>query len=144
MDTSDNEQLVIDHINLVWNEGEFSTLKGLVSSGFYYQTTFTDDILNLEQYIAFAEAFRESMPELSVIIEETMVKGARVMTHVSFSGIIEKAVFGIPTSDRIIAFPAVSFWEVRHGKIGSLDTLIDITGISRQVGVPISPELTLK
>jgi len=144
MDTSDNEQLVIDHINLAWNEGEFATLKGLVSSGFYYQTTFTDDILNLEQYIGFAEAFRESMPDLSVIIEETMSKGGRVMTHVSFSGTIEKEIFGIPASNHIIAFPAVSFWEIRHHKITSLNTLVDLTGISRQVGVPISPELTLK
>lgn len=144
MPISDNEQLVINHLNLTWNEGEFETLRGLVSSGFYYQTTFTDDILNFEQYIAFAEVFREAMPELSVIIEETMVSGARVMSHTSFSGVIEKPIFGIPASDHIIAFPAVSFWAIRHGKVANLNTLIDITGISRQVGIPILPELTLK
>ena len=144
MSISDNEQLVLDHLNLTWNEGEFSTLRGLVTSGFYYQTTFTDDILNFDQYIAYVEVFRDAIPDLSVVIEETMVSGDRVMSHTSFSGVIEKPIFGIPASDRIIAFPAVSFWEIRHGKIASLDTLIDITGISRQVGIPISPELTLK
>ena len=144
MSISDNEQLVVDHLNLTWNEGEFSTLRGLVTSGFYYQTTFTDDILSLEQYISFAETFREAIPDLSVVIEETMAKGNRVISHTSFSGVIEKPIFGIPASDNIIAFPAVSFWEIRHNKIANLNTLIDITGISRQVGVPISPELTLK
>jgi len=144
MSISDNEQLAVDHLNLTWNKGEFSSLRGLVTPGFYYQTTFTDDILNLEQYIEFAEAFREAIPELSVVIEETMVNGDRVMSHTSFSGVIEKPIYRIPASEHIIAFPAVSFWEVRRGKIANLSTLIDITGISRQVGIAISPELTLK
>ena len=144
MAISENEQLVIDHLNLAWNEGEFSTLRGLVTPGFYYQTTFTDDILNLEQYIAFVDSFREAMPELEVTIEETMVSGDRVMSHTSFMGTLEKTIFGIPASDRIIAFPAISFWDIRHTKIACLNTMIDITGISRQVGIPIAPDMTLR
>ncbi|WP_126456813.1 ester cyclase [Sulfuriflexus mobilis] len=132
-----NKQLVLDHISWSWNEGKFDQFREVVSPSFYYQTTFTSEILNLEDYIEFITELREAIPGLIVEIEEIMSEGDRVMTHTSFIGAVKKPVFGLPVSDKIIAFPAASFWEIRHGKIKSLNTMINISEIERQIGIDL-------
>jgi len=144
MSAEANKQVVVDHLNLAWNQGEFNELANHVTKNFYYQTTFTDNILNFEQYVQYVKSFREAIPDINLDIEEVMAENGRVMSHVSFSGTVQKSVFGIPASDRIIAFPAISLWDVRQGKVASLSTLVDMTSVSRQVGVSLDPEETIK
>lgn len=139
MSCTDNENLVANHLQLSWNEGRYEELRNIVQDTFYYQTTFTDDILDLEQYIKYIQLFRMAMPDLILHVEELMSKDDRVMSHISFCGSVAMPFLGIPASDKIITFPAVSFWDIRKGKISSLNTLIDISGIERQLGVPLSP-----
>ncbi len=135
--TQENRQLVIDHIALSWNAGKLGESKQLISPSFYYQTTFANEILNRDEYIEFIAYLREAIPDLVVEVEEVMSEGARVMTHTSFIGTVKKPVFGLPVSDNIIAFPAVSFWDVANGKIKSLNTMINISEIERQIGTGI-------
>lgn len=132
-----NKQLVLDHIAWSWNEGRFDEFRELVSANFYYQTTFTNEIMNLEEYINFITYLREAIPGLIVEVEEIMSEADRVITHTSFIGAIKKPVFGLPVSDKIIAFPAASFWLIRNGKIKSLNTMINISEIERQLGIDL-------
>ena len=142
--TSDkNKQLITEHLQLSWNEGKFDELREIVLPDFFYQTTFSDDILHLEQYIKFIQLFRNAIPELSVDVEEIMCEGNRVMSHVSFGGAVKEPILGIPASDKIITLPAVSFWNIKHNKIARLETLIDISGVERQLGTSISPKPSL-
>lgn len=140
----DNKQLVLQHLDLSWNKGEFDKIKDFLSDSFFYKTTFTDEILNAEQYIGFINNFRESLPDLNVDVELIMSEGKHVMSQISFFGIVEKTIYGIPASDRVITFNAVSIWEINLDKIISLDTLIDIMGLERQIGHSISPLKPLK
>lgn len=140
----DNKQLVLQHLDLSWNKGEFDKIKEYLSDNFFYKTTFTDEILNAEQYIGFINNFRESLPDLNVDVELIMSEGNHVMSQISFFGIVEKTIYGIPASDRVITFNAVSIWEINLDKIISLDTLIDIMGLERQIGQSISPLKPLK
>lgn len=141
---NENIALVEEYLNLSWNEGEYGRLNKFIAPNFHYKTTFTDDILNLDQYIGFIKAFRKAMPDLMLDIDETMSDGNRVMTSISFSGIVESPFYGIPASDKIITFPAISLWSVLNGQITSLNTLIDISGIERQLGSDLSTSLPLK
>lgn len=139
----DNKNIVLQHLDMSWNKGELTTLKNNLSDDFHYKTTFTDEILNAKQYIHFIEIFRNSISNLSVDVEMSMSDGNHVMTQVSFSGEVTKSLYGIPASNRLITFPAISIWEIENDKIKSLDTLIDITGLSRQIGSPVSPQIPL-
>ena len=135
----ERESLVLQHIDLSWNKGEFEQIKDYLSDHFFYKTTFTDEILNSQQYIAFIQEFREAMPDLSVEIDLVMSDENHVMTKISFFGSVVKTIYGIPASNKVIAFNAISIWGMNLDKIISLDTLIDLTGLERQLGVHISP-----
>lgn len=129
----DYKQLAQKFLHLSWNQGEFSRLEAMATDNFYYQTTFADDILSLSEYLEFINNFRKAMPDLLLQTEESMSEGNRVMTHISFSGTVTKPVYGIPASDNIIAFEAISLWDIKAGKVASLNTLIDIRGLERQI-----------
>lgn len=143
MTENSNKQLIYEHLQLSWNEGRFDELRKIVLPDFYYQTTFTDDILHLEQYIKFIQLFRMAIPELSVDVEEIMCEGNRVMSHISFGGAVTESFLGIPASNKIITLQAVSFWTIKRDKIASLETLIDISGIERQLGMSISSRASI-
>ena len=141
--SADNKYLVSTHIQLAWNSGEYEKLKQTLSKNFFYKTTFTDEILNADQYIGLIALLRDSIPDISVKIDLIMAENDAVMTRVSFSGKVEKSIYGIPVSDKEITFSAMSIWEIDKNKIANTDTLIDMTGVSRQVGAEISPQIPL-
>jgi PIN domain nuclease of toxin-antitoxin system len=42
-------------------------------------------------------------------------------------------MFGFIPSANVVTFSAVSFWEIKKGQIHSLNTLLDITELMRQM-----------
>ncbi len=65
------------------------------------------------------------------------------IAHSFLSGAIEKSFFGLPASDKLITFSAMSTLEVYNDKVNSLDSMIDIAGIQRQVDTPIDVDFPL-
>lgn len=140
----ENKNLVLKHLDLSWNKGEFDRVKDFLSDEFHYKTTFTSEILDREQYIDFIQAFRVAIPDVAVDVELIMSEGNHVMSQISFFGIVEQMIYGIPASDKVITFNAVNIWEINFNRIISLDTLIDVSGLERQIGQRISPLKPLK
>lgn len=140
---SEIKELILQHIDLSWNQGEFAQSKLLLADNFYYKTTFTDEILGPDDYIEFISTLREAIPDISLTIELIMSEKNRAMTQISFIGEVTSPFYGIPASNKIITFPAVSIWETVKNKIKSVDTLIDMTGVSRQIGLSVSPQKPL-
>jgi len=83
------------------------------------------------------------MPDLVLTIEVVMVKDDKAMVHSILSGTIEQSFFGLPASDKLITFSAISTLEVYNDKVNSLDSMIDIAGIQRQVATPIAMDFPL-
>jgi len=130
---NDNKAIAHKFLDLSWRKDNIKELEAISTENFYYQTTFTDEIFSLKQYIDYIKTFRISMPDIMLHIEETMCEGNRVMTHISFSGTVKEPFYGIPSTDSIIAFPVISLWDIKNGKVASLNTLIDIRGIENQL-----------
>lgn len=141
----ENKRLVRNNLNLTWNKAKLSIVESLLTRDFVYTTRFNEAFLTRDEYLAYVKIFRRSMPDLELTVEEVMAEGDRVMSRVTFSGTVVRDFFGIPASDRVIAFEAISMWDIRHGKIASLDTLLDMTSIERQVkqDLPIIDHLVL-
>lgn len=137
------EKLARNYINLAWNKGQFNLLRQYCSASFHYHTTFNEQVLDFDAYVAYVKTFRRCMPDLVLIIEDVMVKDDKAIVHSILSGTIEKTFFGLPASDKLITFSAMTTVEVYKDKIQSLDSMIDIAGIQRQVHAPISVDFPL-
>jgi len=128
-----NKRLVQNNLNLTWNKAKLNIVESLLTRDFVYQTRFNEAFLNRDEYLAYVKVFRSAMPDLELTIEEVMAEGDRVMSRVTFSGAVTKPFYGIPASDRVIAFEAISMWDIRFGKISRMETLLDMASIERQV-----------
>lgn len=100
-------------------------------------------MLDFSGYVAFVKTFRSCMPDLEISIEEVMVKGDNAMVQSILFGTIEKPFFGLPASNKLITSSVISTLNVVSGKIASLDSMIDIAGIQRQVSSPIAVDFPL-
>ncbi len=141
--TITTEELSRNFLNLAWNKGQFNLLQQYCSANFHYHTTFNQQILDFGGYVAFVKTFRSCMPDIFLDIEEIMVKDDHAMVHSILSGTIEKPFFGLPASKKLINFSAISTVEIERGKVTSLDSMIDIAGIQRQVNSPIAVDFPL-
>lgn len=127
------ENLPSTFIKLAWNKGHFNLLKEYCCKDFQYHTTFNERALNFFEYVVYVNAFRSHMPDLELTIEQVMVKDNTAILHTILSGTIKKPFFGLPASDKLITFAAMSTMEMEHGKVKTLDSIIDIAGIQRQL-----------
>lgn len=139
-----NKDLVFEHIECLWNRGEYESIGNILSERFFYKTSFTDEILDASQYVEFLKMFHKSMPDLSVNIELVMSENNHAVSQISFSGDIKFSFYGIPATNKIISFTAISVWEIFKDKIVSIDTLMDLHDIERQIGAPILSKVPLK
>lgn len=141
----EHKRLVRNNLNLTWNKGKLSIVEQLLSPDFYYKTSFNDALLTRSEYLEYVRVFRRAMPDLELSIEEMMAEGDRVISRITFSGTVEKDFFGIPASDRVIAFEAISMWDISFGKITQLETLLNMSMIERQVklALPAVQDLVL-
>ena len=137
------EDLSRNFINLGWNKGQFNLLRQYCSANFHYHITFNQQVLDFPSYVAFVKTFRSCMPDLEISIEEVMVKGDHAMVHSILFGPIEKPFFGLPVSNKLITSSVISTLNIERGKITSLDSMIDIADIQRQVKSPIAVDFPL-
>ncbi len=137
------EKLARNFINLAWNKGQLNLLRQYCTPGFHYHTTFNEQVLGIDGYTAYVETFRRCMPDLVLTIEDVMVKDDKAIVHSILSGTIEQSFFGLPASDKLITFSAMSTLEVYNDKVNSLDSMIDIAGIQRQLVTPIAMDYPL-
>jgi steroid delta-isomerase-like uncharacterized protein len=139
-----NEAVATMFLKLAWKKGHLNLLSEYVCKDFQYFTTFNERVLNFFEYVVYVTAFRQAMPDMELTIEDTMVKGSKAIVHSIISGSIQKPFFGLPASDKIITFSAMSTFEIESGKVKSLDSLIDMAGIQRQLTNDINNDFPLE
>lgn len=131
----ENKKLVVKHINLSWNQGRLSILKQMATRDFIYDFTLSGECLDYEGFSSLVKQIRDAIPELEVSVEDMIAEGDKVVTHSTFCGTLEKPLFGFPASNKIIAFPAMTIWEIYHGKVKRQTTMIDISSLQKQTGL---------
>lgn len=129
----ENKSLVEKHIDLSWNKGRYGLLQQIVAKGFRYQTTFREGFRDFDGYVEYVESIRQSVPDLSVSIEEMMAEDNKVITFSTFCGSFQKPLFGIPANGKVIAFSAASVWVIYRGKIIEQTTMVDLAGLQKQL-----------
>ena len=88
------------------------------------------------QFAMFFSAF----PDLHVVIHDQVAEGDRVVTRKTFHGTHQGDLFGIPPTDRSVAFDVIDILCVRDGKIVDHWNVVDQLGLMRQIGVIPAPE----
>jgi predicted ester cyclase len=88
------------------------------------------------QFAMFFSAF----PDLHVVIHDQVAEGDRVVTRKTFHGTHQGDLFGIPPTDRSVAFDVVDILCMQDGKITDHWNVVDQLGLMYQIGAIPAPE----
>jgi steroid delta-isomerase-like uncharacterized protein len=128
-----NKKLVEKFIELTWNQGHFHLARNFVRRDFKYNLSLFNQTFEYDKAVLIMQNVRNSMDDFEVMLEDVVAEGDRIVTQSLFCGTLVKPMFGFIPSANVVTFSAVSFWEIKKGKILSLNTLLDIAGLLRQM-----------
>jgi steroid delta-isomerase-like uncharacterized protein len=128
-----NKKLVEKFIEFTWNQGRFHLARNFVRRDFKYNLSLFNQTLEYDSAALVMQNVRNSMDDFEVMLEDVVAEGDRIVTQSLFCGTLVKPMFGFIPSANVVTFSAVSFWEIKKGQIHSLNTLLDITELMRQM-----------
>jgi steroid delta-isomerase-like uncharacterized protein len=128
-----NKKLVEKFIEFTWNQGRFHLARNFVRRDFTYNLSLFNQTLEYDSAALVMQNVRNSMDDFEVMLEDVVAEGDRIVTQSLFCGTLVKPMFGFIPSANVVTFSAVSFWEIKKGQIHSLNTLLDITELMRQM-----------
>lgn len=129
----ENKILAQRFVELTWNKGRYHLAEHFVRRDFTYHVSLINQTLDYDLATKIIEMIRSSMDDFEVSMEEIIAEGDRVVTQSSFCGTLIKPMFGFLPSANIVTFSAVSFWQMKKGKVQSLSTLLDTAELMRQM-----------
>jgi steroid delta-isomerase-like uncharacterized protein len=129
----ENKKVAEQFIELTWNQGHFNLARNLVRRDFNYNVSLINQTFGYDIAAQIIQKIRHSMEDFEVVVEEVIAEGDKVVTQSTFFGTLVKPMFGFQPSSNIVTFAAVSFWQIKKGKIQKLSTLLDTAELMQQM-----------
>ena len=81
----------------------------------------------------------EEAPDFTLVIEDLIAEGDKVVLRATLSGTHEGALQGIPPTQKKIQFSAMRIYRITDGKIVETHVIADTLGLLQQLGVIPTP-----
>ena len=136
MSPEERKRRVQQHIDLSWSKGRLALAEQLQSRYFSYKSSFISQPVNSAGFGLIVREIRQAIPDLDVAVDECLSEGNRVVTSSTLFGTLEKPVFGIAPSGKILTVAAMSIWTLNpSGDIEEISTLFDLESARSQLGL---------
>jgi steroid delta-isomerase-like uncharacterized protein len=133
----ENERLVREHFDNVWNRGEFD--EALLAPDYRVHAQSHEERTLAEQQAA-VERYRESSPDLQKEPEDVVATEEKVVVRYTMTGTHEGEFEGIPPSHNEIEIAGVAIFRVEDGRIAESWYLGDLlTAVEQMDALPESP-----
>jgi steroid delta-isomerase-like uncharacterized protein len=131
-----NQQLIRDYFNEVWNKGHLDILDNLLTSGYLNHSSSIPDAppgpAGLKPIIA---AMRIAFPDLHYLIQDLIVTDNRVVARVKMSGTHTGDLFGIAPTNKKISVNQINIEYIENGKISQHWRITDEHTMMQQLGL---------
>jgi steroid delta-isomerase-like uncharacterized protein len=87
-------------------------------------------------------ALRGAFPDLSVVVEDMIGEGDRVLARYVFSGTQDGEYNGLPPTGRRVEVTGMAIWRIAGGQIVETWVIFDVYGLLQQLGVIPGPAAT--
>ena len=144
MSPEERKRRVRQHIDLSWSKGRLALAEHLQSRYFSYRSSFISQPVNSAGFGLIVREIRQAIPDLEVAVEECLSEGNRVVTSSTLFGTLEKSVFGLAPSGKILTVAAMSIWTLNpSGDIEEINPLFDLESARTQLGLASPIPITL-
>jgi predicted ester cyclase len=118
-----------------WNNGDEALAKAALSPQFVDRTPPPGRVQGPDGPLQASKAFRQAVPDLTCEVEQMLVVGDRVVSHLHFAGHFTGSFNGIQGKGQAIDFIATDIYRVAEGKIVENWHLEDNLTLLKQLGV---------
>ena len=130
----ENERLVREHFDRVWNHGEFDTDN--LADDYRVQTNLgAHEEHPLEKFQAFVAQAREAVPDLHKEIEDTIATAEKVVVRYTMTGTQQGEFKGIPPTGEDVEIAGIAIYRVDDGTITEAWIVSDFLRAMKQLGV---------
>jgi steroid delta-isomerase-like uncharacterized protein len=117
MSTEENKAIVRRFWG-VWEEGNIDLVDELLAPDYVNHTPATpDQPTGPEGVKGVVAMFRSAMPDLRVIIEDTIAEGDKVAVRYTLKGTHEGELFGVPPTGKRLSIKSIAVERVSEGRI---------------------------
>jgi predicted ester cyclase len=121
-----------------WSTGDESFARAALAPNFIDRTLPPGRPQGIEGPLTASKAFRAAVPDLTCAIEQIIVAGDRVVSHMRFTGHFTGTFKGKQGSGQSVDFIATDIYRVERGQISENWHLEDNLTLLQQLGV-VSP-----
>lgn len=130
----ENERLVREHFDRVWNRGEVDTDN--LADEYRVQTRLgTHEEHTLEEFRDLVASARDAVPDLHKEIDETVATAEKVVVRYTMTGTQEGELKGIPPTGEEIEVAGVVIYRIEDGTIAEAWLIANFLRAFRQLGV---------
>jgi predicted ester cyclase len=127
-------ELAARRYDTFWNNGDESLAREALSPQFIDRTPPPGRVQGPEGPLQASKAFRQAVPDLTCDVEQMLVVGDRVVSHLHFAGHFTGSFNGTQGKGQAIDFIATDIYRVVDGKIVENWHLEDNLTLLKQLG----------
>jgi len=131
-----NKVLIMRWFEEVWNQGRESTIDELfAATGVAHGLGDTEvDLVGPAQLKPFVRNLRGSLPDLRIMIEDSIAEGDKVMVRVHLEGTHKGTGLGVAPTGRRVTIDGIILARIKDGQIVEGWNSWDQLGLLRQIG----------
>lgn len=127
-----NKELVYEYYQM-WNDKDFSKADKLCDEDIRFRGSLDITANGIDGFKEYAQMITTAFPNLYHAIEMTVVEGNIIAIYVTYSGTHEGQLFDYAPTHRRISFSGASFFQIKDGKIRSINVLGDLNSLHKQL-----------
>lgn len=132
--TASANELAARRYDTFWNTGDEALAKAALSPHFVDRTPPPGRVQGPEGPLQASKAFRQAVPDLTCEVEQMLVVGDRVVSHLHFAGHFTGSFNGMQGKGQAIDFIVTDIYRVTDGKIVENWHLEDNLTLLKQLG----------
>ena len=131
-----NQLVIQDYFNEVWNKGNIELLDELLTPGYLnHSSSIPDGPPGPEGLKPIVTAMRNAFPDLHYTILDLVVTPDRVVARVRMNGTHLGDFFGIPPTNKKISVSQINIEYIEDGKIAEHWRITDELSMMKQLGL---------
>ena len=131
-----NQQIIRDYFNEVWNKGNLDLLEKLLSPNYInHSSSIPDSLPGPTGLKPIVTAMRIAFPDLHYLIQDLIITENRIVARVKMTGTHIGDFFGIPPTNKKITVNQINIEYIENGRITEHWRITDENTMMKQLGL---------
>lgn len=128
----DNKELIRTYYDM-WNTQDFSKAEALLDADVRFRGSLDITANGIEGFKEYAQLIITAFPNLYHAVEISVHEGPLAAVYVTYTGTHEGPLFQYEPTGNRICYSGASFFQIRNGKIASINVLGDLNSLHKQL-----------